>query len=759
MKIPCKNIPTYDNSTNVWTTTSFKNQYEFGDFLNEKCFKEPGEYQFHKSFSKKHWIEAAINFDTNKRYTSYAEDTKEYKEFWKSEELKCRLGIIYIYDGRHYYLTRDYYFMINYFRLVNKEQGYTESFMDVRDGQYHMMLYEKIAEIFGQNSVVLKRRQFAYSNCHVAKSQNFLIFENNKRIKWFASDGKYLDNANGSWSMLDISIKHINEHTGWYKDFSPNTSGKIIQRIQMKDSRSDGGWKWVGNESSIIANTMAKDPASGVGGPTYYAWYEEGGIAPTADVTFGFIDPALLSGGQRVGSFSIGGSVGDLEQCAPLKKYTLFPENNGFLGVKTKLYDKDGVERVCGLFIPAQYCMPEAMDEHGNSLPDLALEILDKSENIGWKKGEMKGNTLIHKDEPAWVKMDEKDYILKKSQNPRYIDEAFAWRKTSEFNVQKCQKRQDQLKILDEEKKRFVLEGLFVEGKFIELKDFKGDKPSEMVYPIDPKLIDKRGIVKIYEEYIHGCEYYGGVDSIDSDITTTSNSVFSIHIYRRSYTEFDISTGKTKTIPGKLVANWAGRFDSVDDTNEHGMQLLIMYNAMACCERNKPNFINHCKRRQQGKFIALSKDLPFDKDIDVSGKENGSSGVWRDSGGRVLKELIRTSKDYLNSEMNVVYLDVEEDTDEIGKIKQIIRGYDHIDDYWTLEEFKRYNKEDNFDRVDSAMYAIHYGTAEELSFANKVKHIESRPNKNPQEKPHFNIIQPRNLLGSKSTKRRNLLNY
>ncbi len=560
--------------------------------------------------------------------------------------------------------------------------------------------------------------------------------------------------------MLDIAKKHLNLHTGWYKDFSPDTNGKIIQRVQVKEGKGHS-WRWEGNESSIVANTMAKDPAMGVGGPTYWAWYEEGGIAPTADITYGFIEPAIKSGSQRVGSFSIGGSVGDLKQCAPLKKYIESPEVNGFFGVPTKLYNEDAIPRVCGLFIPAQYCMPEAMDEHGNSLPEVALQILDKSEKIGWKKGEMKGNFQVIKDEEPWIKMNEKDYILMKSQNPRTIREAFDYRGESFFNAQLAQRRQEQLSILDDNKKRQVRKGLFVDGVFMDLKDFKINPPTEMKYPVDPKLDDKRGVVNIYEEYKKGCEYYAGVDSIEAEITKTSESLFSMHIYRRSYDEYDLTTGMKKNIPGKIVACWTGRFNTSEETNEHAMQLLIMYKAKASCERNKPNFGNHVKRRRMDHLIALTKELPFDKDIDITGRENGQFGVFRDPGGKVLHDLLRVTKDYLNGEHDIIYYN-SDDLDEERKIQKIIRGYDYIDDYWTLEEIKKYNTADNFDRVDSLMYAIHYGTANELTFDKKVEVVQSNPEKKLQEKPTIRVAPSRNLLGSSgrySNRQRNLLKY
>ena len=52
MKVPCKNIPTYDCNIDKWTTTSFENQKEFGDFLMKECFKEPGEYDFDETIFK-----------------------------------------------------------------------------------------------------------------------------------------------------------------------------------------------------------------------------------------------------------------------------------------------------------------------------------------------------------------------------------------------------------------------------------------------------------------------------------------------------------------------------------------------------------------------------------------------------------------------------------------------------------------------------------------------------------------------------------
>ena len=113
MKVPCKDIPFYDFNKSEWSTISFNNQKEFADKLLKECFKEPGEYEFHRDFTV-----VSNRFTKSGTYTEYFENTKEYKEFWKNEEIKSRKGVFWKYKDRLYYTTRDYYFAINYFRLV-----------------------------------------------------------------------------------------------------------------------------------------------------------------------------------------------------------------------------------------------------------------------------------------------------------------------------------------------------------------------------------------------------------------------------------------------------------------------------------------------------------------------------------------------------------------------------------------------------------------------------------------------------------------
>lgn len=752
MKVSCKNIPTYDYDTQEWSTTSFEDQLAFGDFLLKNCFKEPGEYSFDSRIHK--WNEHAKFFNENKCYTKYGVGTKEYYDYWDNEELKCRLGVIWKSKDKIWYTTRDYYFLLNFCPITNKEKGYIETFCDIRDVQYHMMLYEKLAEIYHKHSAILKRRQMLFSFCHVAKTVNYLWFENKKKLKWFASDEGFLNDVNGSWSILNQYKQHLNKNTDWYRAFSPEGYPETQQRQQIKINNK---WEWEGNESSVVARTLKKDPKLGVGGPTFWAWHEEGGVAPKADITLQYMEPAITSGLTRVGSFCIGGSVGDLSECKPLENFIKNPDTYGFFKVPTKWWDEGVSSKECGLFIPAQYGMPEATDEYGNSDVELALKLLHKAEFEGFKAGEY-GRIS---DEDPWIKLPSENYVLKKSQSPKTIKEAFAWRKVSFFNVQRIERRQESIKILRERNEIIADKGLLYEDSNGEIKlkllsSFESyDRPTEMEYPINSSDLDKRGVVTIYEypsSDNDGTLYFAGVDSVEVNVTETSDSIFSVDIYKRGHKQIIIKSDGSEEIQhkrGKLVATYRGRFKNVDDHNEQGLLLIRLYRALAGCERNKPNFINYARRKGYSSLIARRSQFPLDKDLDVTGGKNDEYGIWTDSAGKLLSVLKRTVYEYIDGEVDTIHKKTKDDT--IGDIVKTIRGYDLIDDYWLLEELKLWNEEGNFDRFISFSLALLLGISRELDYEKTTTIVEEPKEKKkaPPKKP-VSLLKPASIYSSRS---------
>lgn len=740
MKVPIKNIPYFDSDLNVWSTKSFSSQEEMFSHIMENNFKEPGEYKFNGSTTQ--WNALAKRFTEKRSYESFVEGSNEFWEFWDFEEMKSRLGVFWKSGDIEWYLTRDYYFLLNFCPIINKEQGNIETFTDIRDVQYHMSLYEKLAELSHLHSATVKRRQILYSYTHVAKCINFLWFEKKKAIKILASDDSYINKTNGDWKIISAYKNHINKYIpAWYRSFTPSQYPEIQQIEKFKDS--NGNWQEDGNESTLSVKTLKTDATTAVGGPGFYYFHEEGGIAPKAAETLLYLDPALTIGpGLKSGSFAIGGSVGDLDDCKPLKDFILDPKKYEILAVPTKWYDKTGIIRNCGLFIPTQYGMIGAMDEFGNSLPEKALEILDKQE-------------------VEWRRLSPEQYAIKRSQNPRTIEEAFAWRKVSKFNIPLIERRQEQILILEESKKINPRKGILSINKsgaiILTPLSSMSSPPEEMKYPIDPECTDKRGFTKIYEDYDENCSYYAGVDSVEANITTTSPSIFSIVIYKRGHTIIDITTGNKRIVKGKVVAVYNGRHDDGIGHNEQGLLLLRMYKAVAACERNKPNFINYCRSNGYSHLIARRKELPFHKDIDTTAQLNDDFGVYKGNSGDLEREFIRAIKEYLESVVDKVYAPSEVNGELSEKVVRTIKGVDYVDDYWILEEIKLYNDDDNFDRFISFALAICFGVAQELSFEKKVyEETEAMEKKKNVTK------SDRNLLGSfspnnKQTKKKRLL--
>jgi hypothetical protein len=726
MKVPCKNIPYYKQETKTWSKKSFDSQADFADFLLKRCFKEPGEYEF--DICTLVWNQEGRNFIENGFYTSHSVGTSEYYDYWDFEKLKSRLGVFVESNKKIFYLTRDYYFLLNYCPIANKEADKDFSFMSVRDVQYHMMIYEKIAELKHMHSAILKKRQMAFTNCHAAKCLNFVWFENKKTIKILASDDTYLNASNGIWKMVNSFRNHINQHTDWVRTFNPGEYPDMVQvdKVQNKKTKE---WTYHGNESSMSAKTLQKDATKAVGGAGFYYFHEEGGIAPKADQTLTYLDPAVtVTENYKSGSFCIGGSVGDLDDCKPLEDFIRNPGNWKILSVPTKWNDESGLVQNYGLFIPTQYGMPDAVDEWGNSLVDKGLEILDRMEK-------------------EWRKLPPEQYALKKSQNPKTIKEAFQWRKVSEFDIEKIERIQQIIKTKNQESSW--------DFKPIKCRLYKDDNgkvtyttkglSEELEYPIKETQEDKRGVVTIYkppEPNAPFYTYFAGVDPVEVGASTTSKSVFSISIWKgpteEEYIDDDGSV-KIRIQGDEMVANWRGRFNNLDQTNDYAEMLIKLYNAYTLVERNKPNFINHMMRKNLTHYLAVQKDLPLmaDGPANIGASQYGFHKGGNGKASEIFKQFKEKFKEYLDADYGSVYKTLKNGEVSETAVKTY-RGYDRIPDLWFLEELKMYRDDniDNFDRIISDFAG--YYLMKLYSIKNGTRRIRAKSNE-PKKATYGNI--------------------
>jgi hypothetical protein len=708
-------VPTYEN--NQWGVSVFQTRDEFRDFL-VPLFKEPGEYQFDEA--SKVFNTEGRKFQQQGYYCAAPVKTKDFIAYWNDQKNKCRFGIIVKSDSNTWYLSRDYYMWLNFLPIYDKEEKRFD-FAKIRDAQYHMALYEILAEMYYKHAIILKKRQIASSYFHMAKLINQWVFEQGAVLKIGASLKDYI-NEKGSWKFLNEYRNFLNEHTAWYRPAEPDKVGAWNQQIKVRQGGRD---TYRGNKSTINSYSFEKDPTNGVGGPVTYFFHEEAGIAPKMDDTYGFMKPALKSGHIITGQFIAAGSVGDLDQCEPMKEYILHPDENGFYGVPSNLIDKDGTIGVTGLFIPEQWSMPPYIDQYGNSKVQEALEALE-TEFTKMKK-----------------ELAPDAYQLTVSQQPRNIEEAFATRKVSVFPPHLISKQLQ--RISDKEYPVEYLE-LFrnAEGKLT-------DKPSRKIpimdFPISKKTEDKEAVLCVYERPCKDPQfgnYYASIDPVGEGKTTTSESLCAIYVYKNPVEVIkDDGNGKVESHieRDKIVASWCGRFDDINKTHERLEMIIEWYNAWTIVENNVALFIQYMISRKRQRYLVPKDMILFLKDIGANRNVFQEYG-WKNVGTLFKGNILSYGIEFLKEELDV-------ETKEDGTIVKTTYGVERIPDPMLLKEMQAYQEGVNVDRLVAFCALVAFSKIQ-LSNRGFAKRVEQTGQKleNSQKFSKLNYTPFRHMGGS-----------
>jgi hypothetical protein len=662
------NIPTWDNGT--WTTTDFATRQDFTTYLLT-IFKEPGQYKFNQ-VSADVFNEQSRLFRQNKVYCTAPFKSKDFIAYWDDQKSKCRQGIIVKDKRDEWYVTRDYYMWLNFLPIFDKEQQKFD-FAKIRDAQYHMALYELLAEMHYKHSAILKKRQIASSYFHAAKFINQLWFEAGVTLKMGASLKDYI-NEKGTWKFLDEYAAFLNEHTAWYRPMTPHKVMMWQQKIEVRkgDRKAE-----VGLKGTIQGMSFEKDPTNGVGGPVKFFFHEEAGIAPKMDQTYEYIRPAMRSGMITTGMFIAAGSVGDLDQCEPLKEMVLNPEANDIYAVDTNLIDKNHTIGRSGLFIPEQWSMPPHIDEYGNSLVKEALEALDE-QFIIWKK-----------------ELSPEQYQLRISQHPRNIEEAFAYRKASVFpqNLVAAQLRRV-------EEKEYSYEFLDIyrdENGLPKVKETS--KLPILDFPVSKKTEDKTGTLVVWErpikDPVFNKHYYASIDPVSEGKTTTSESLCSIYVMKAAVEVQKHSAGEVQNYieQDKIVAAWCGRFDDIKKTHERLELIIEWYNAWTVIENNISLFIQYMISRKKQKYLVPRTQILFLKDLGANANVFQEYG-WRNTGNLFKSHLISYAIEYIREELDTV-------TKDDGTVVKTHYGIERIPDQMLLKEMQAYQEGLNVDRLVS----------------------------------------------------------
>ena len=661
-----QDIPTWDNGT--WTTTDFDSREEFYNFLLTNVFKEPGKYEFNET-TLQLFTQESNKFNKDKVYCTAPFKSKDFIAYWDDQKAKCRRGLLIKEKGKFWYMTRDYYMWLNFLPIFNKEiQKF--GFADIRDAQYHMALYEILAELNYKHVAILKKRQIASSYYHMAKLVNQQWFEEGVTLKIGASLKDYI-NEKGSWKFLQEYAAFLNEHTAWYRPMSPDKVMMWQQKIEVR--RGDRKTE-VGLKGTIQGMSFEKDPTNGVGGPVKYFFHEEAGIAPRMDSTYEYMRPAMRSGLITTGLFIAAGSVGDLSQCEPLRKMIMHPIENDIYAVETNLTDNKGTVSMSGLFIPEQWSMPPHIDSFGNSKVEEALIALN-NQFEKWKS-----------------ELAPETYQLRISQHPRNIEEAFANRTVSKFPMHLVTAQQRRIE--DKEYPYEFLElGRDANGKI--LPEHSNKRPIAE-FPITKNTEDKTGVLVVWERPIENPSfgmYYASIDPVAEGKTTTSESLCSIYIMKAPVEVTKVTGTETETYiePDKIVAAWCGRFDDINKTHQRLETIIEWYNAWTVIENNISLFIMYMISKKKQRYLVPKSQIMFLKDLGANASVYQEYG-WKNTGTLFKNHLLSYAIEYTKEE-----LDVETKPD--GTIVRTKYGIERIPDIMLLKEMAAYADGVNVDRL------------------------------------------------------------
>jgi len=661
-----EDVPTWDNG--VWTVTNFTSREDFAAFVRD-LFLEPGKYKFDKTSLE--FNAEAIKFKNTGVYCTSAFKSKDFIKYWDGEKKKCRKGVIYKSKKGTWYITRDYYMWLNFLPIFNKEiQQF--GFADIRDAQYHMALYEMLAELNYKHVAILKKRQIASSYYHMAKLINQQWFESGVTLKIGASLKDYI-NEKGSWKFLDEYAAFLNEHTAWYRPMNPN---KVMMWQQKIEVRKGNRKTEVGLKGTIQAMSFEKDPTNGVGGPVKYFFHEEAGIAPKMDKTYEYMRPAMRSGLTTTGLFIAAGSVGDLSQCNPLKDMIQNPTSKDIYAVETDLIDDKGTTGLSGLFIPEQWSMPPHIDKYGNSKVEDAVKAL-KQQFADWKK-----------------ELAPEDYQLRISQHPRNIKEAFDHRSVSIFPTHLLAAQQQRI-----EDKTYGYEfiDLYEDEKGL-LQSKKSNKQPIKDFPIKKKTENKEGVLVVWERPVSDPSfgtYYASIDPVSEGKTTTSESLCSIYVMKNSVEVTKVTGVEAETYiePSKIVAAWCGRFDDINKTHERLEHIIEWYNAWTVIENNISLFINYMIHKKKQKYLVPKSQIMFLKDLGANANVFQEYG-WKNTGTLFKAHLLSYTIEFTKEEIDV-------ETKEDGTVVRKTYGIERIPDPMLIKEMREYADGVNVDRLVS----------------------------------------------------------
>lgn len=550
---------------------------------------------------------------------------------------------------------------------------------------------KKIKEVFGDaqlydistlnNESFFANGIYVHNSGYTLKNMGVLLlagwFGDSAISKMFAFDEAAVAD---SWGLMENYKQHINKHCGWKRGFSPD---KLLDWKIMR-KRNDGST--AGNLSVFKGFTTKLDPSRGVGGNMTVLFGEEAGKNPTLDKTHNFVTSNVSLGGAVTGLIIYSGAVGELTKCEPLKKFILNPRENNFLTCPNEIEeDKDfGLE--VGFFAPEWWNFVDRDENTGDF-----IKFYDEWGNTD-KEGALK---RINELREFAKQASPEDYRYYCSQRPLSIRESFDYRKESIFPQGLLSRQEYRIDRGDYPFELFDIE----RGGDGKPKFLKNKHPEITEFPFRPKKdVIPYGCIKVFERPIPNAPwgtYLAGVDAVAVDITSTSESLFSVIIFKNlvevKYTED--GEEKVRLEGDEIVAKFIGRKEEVKKNNELAMLLIEMYNAFTVAENNVSNFITFMIEKSKQKYLAMKSDLPFLKELETNQSSHQEYGVRTNP--TMWSHYINKSLEYIKEEIGVEHMND-------GSVLRKKYGVEKLKDKRLVKEYMAFTDlKGNYDEIIS----------------------------------------------------------
>lgn len=644
-------------------------------YINDKM-KLPGDYGLDERVLV---ATKARRFFIDKGYYCAAQEgTSDWLDYWRLEDQIVNGGLL-IDD--EYLITRDFYFYVNYMAIFDKitDTVTLPRFLD-GDMWYFLLIEKCFVDRFHLMGV--KGRQKGITLKNMAVQTRSLWFDYGFKNKILSFNPGYVDSA---WEELDRYRDHINTHTAWYRDFSPDKTGYWKQQIESREY-SGNGYKKVfnGRKSILTGASFTTSPSKTVSGKQNIVVIEEPGVAPNLLKVWGYLEPALKSASLVTGTAIVLGSVGELKEAAGLKSMCYNPAKYNAIEFDN-VWDEDGYGQKCAMFFSPLYNRmgPEGsdldcVDIYGNSLVDKAKRLYEEE-----KEYRKQSN-------------DPSEYKFWLSQNPTTLKECFDDREQNIYPLELVSNRQHELDMISDR------------GIEVELHLGKDQRVTHSLVPyMNKKQVmdfpikrgsDNPGSVVIYEFPRDNAPkglYYAGVDPVSQKNSKLTDSLQCCYIVKANH-----------SINGEyshdmIVAQYIGKHDDSEETYRTTMNLIMFYNALAAVENNSEYFIQWVQKKGYQEYLLTKNFFTNLTELMPNQSSRAVYGYFKDGAGKIW--------DYITG-LQIQYLEGVIEQNEHG----VIRGIGLVRDRMLLEEMRQYSsKHGNYDRLNAwgaALWASELGS-------------------------------------------------